>query len=86
MPHEVNQPKIDTAKLRRDAAKKVINALTSLMLGKSVDAHALLAVRDTLDPNMDYESLIQSQLNTNETFELPSSFNADMFTDGLGQL
>lgn len=86
MPHEVNRPKIDTAKLQRDAAKKVINALTSLMLGKSVDAHALLAVRDTLDPNMDYESLIQSQLNTNETFELPSSFNENMFVDGPAQL
>ncbi len=82
MPQSPNQKKADADKTQRDAAKKVIRALASLMLGKDMDPDALLAVRDALDPNMDYESLVQSQLNTNETFELPSSFNENMFTDG----
>lgn len=79
MPHDVNQKKGNADKLHRDAAKKVIHALASLMLGKNVDPQALLAVRDALDPNMDYESLVQSQLNTSETFELPASFDENMF-------
>lgn len=67
------------------AAKKVVNALASLMLGKSVDAESLLSVRNMLDPNMTYEALVQSQFNAAEVFELPATFNESMFSgDSIG--
>lgn len=62
-----------------NAAHKVVNALASLMLGKSVDAASLLQIRESLDPNMSYETLVQSQLNATEVFELPATFDENMF-------
>ena len=63
----------------KNVANKVVNALASLMLGKSVDAASLLQLRESLDPNMSYETLVQSQLNATEVFELPATFDENMF-------
>lgn len=62
------------------AARRVVDALASLMLGKPVDAQSLLRVRESLDPNMDYETLVQSQFNSAEVFELPATFDENMFS------
>jgi hypothetical protein len=72
-------PGLINSEVKTTTAQKVVNALTSLMLGKVVDAEALLRVRNSLDPNMDYETLVQSQLNNTEVFELPATFDENMF-------
>ena len=72
----MSDPERDTEK---KVANKVVNALASLMLGKSVDAASLLQMRESLDPNMSYETLVQSQLNATEVFELPATFDENMF-------
>lgn len=66
-------------------AHQVINAVASLMLGKSVDAQSLLQVRNMLDSAMSYEELVQTQMQELETFKLPETFDAAMFSaDNLG--
>lgn len=64
-------------------ARQVINAVASLMLGKTVDAQNLLEVRNMLDSTMSYEALVQTQMNVLEEFQLPETFNASIFADNL---
>lgn len=63
----------------RVGATRVVNALASLMLGKSVDAESMLQVREALDASMSYEELVQSQFNSTDVFRLPDAFDESIF-------
>lgn len=61
--------------IHKAATKNVLNAVTSLMMGRDIDVEGLLNVRTLLDASMDYDTLILSQLDKGTDFCLPENFD-----------
>lgn len=79
--HPENESATSISARTKKNAKKIVNALASLMLGKLVDVQNMLLMRESLGSSITYEELVQLQFNPVDEFALPDTFDESMFAN-----